>query len=69
MGYQIFTVIFSDGTEQAWMTGDVVDFIEYPEGKGQNSVVAVLPRVGRDRNFQPAPKNYWCLYSDGESNS
>ena len=65
MGYQIFTALFSDGTEQAYMTGNAVDFIEYPEGKRQNSVVAVLPHVGHDQNFQPAPNYYWCLYSDG----
>jgi hypothetical protein len=66
MGYQIFTLAFSDGTEQAYVTGNAVDFIEYPEGKGPSDVVGVLPHLGRDRNPRPSPKFHWCLYSDGE---
>jgi hypothetical protein len=66
MGYQIFTVVFSDGTEQAYVAGNAVDFIEYPVGRGPRDVVGVLPNVGRDQNPLQAPKYYWCLYSDGE---
>jgi hypothetical protein len=66
MGYQIFTLAFSDGTEQAYVTGNAVDFVEYPEGKGPSDVVVVLPHVGRDRDPRPSPKFHWCLYSDGE---
>ena len=39
MGYTIFTVIFADGSRQAYGTGNAVDFISYPEGKGQMDVV------------------------------
>lgn len=66
MGYQIFSVVFSDGTKQAYLTGNAVDFIEYPEGKGMKDVTDVLPNVGRNQNPQPGPKYHWCLYSDGE---
>lgn len=63
MGYQIFTVIFSDDMKQAYLTGNAVDFIEYPEGKSMKDVTNVLPHVGRDQNPQRGPKYYWCLYS------
>jgi hypothetical protein len=66
MGYHIFTVVFTDGTKEAYVTGNAVDFIDYPEGKEPKNVAAVLPGVGRDHNPHPAPKYHWCLYSDGE---
>jgi hypothetical protein len=66
MGYQVFTVVFSDGTNQPYFTGGAVDFIKYPAGKGMKDVADVLPHVGRDQNPERAPKYYWCLYSDGD---
>ena len=33
MGNTIFTVVFSDGSRQAYVAGNAVDFIRYPEGK------------------------------------
>ena len=65
MGYQIFTVSFLDGTTRAYLTGNAVDFLEYPEGKGSKNVLGVLPHVGRDQNPQPAVEYYWSLYSEG----
>jgi hypothetical protein len=64
MGYCIFTVVFSDGSKQAYVSGNAVDFIEYPEGKGPSNVVGILPQVGRDENPKPAPKYHWCLYAE-----
>jgi len=63
MGYTIFTVVFSDGERQACGTGNAVDFIRYPNGKGPNDVVAVLPHEGRNAQPVRAPDWYWCLYS------
>lgn len=64
MGYTIFTVVFADGTRQAYGTGNAVDFILYPSGKGQEDVVKVIPHEGRaDPNRINAPDWYWCLYS------
>lgn len=63
MGYTIFTVVFSDGERQACGTGNAVDFIRYPNGKGPNDVVAVLPHEGRNAQPVAAPDWYWCLYS------
>jgi hypothetical protein len=69
MGYCLFTVIFksdnsSEQSSQAYITGDRVDFIEYPEGKGPQDVERVLPHVGRGSNYIHGPKYYWCLYSE-----
>ena len=44
MGYTIFTVVFADGQWQACVTGNAVDLIRYPPGKGSRDVVAVILR-------------------------
>ncbi len=43
LGYTIFTVVFADGEKQACVTGNALDFIRYPHGKGPIDVVAVIP--------------------------
>jgi hypothetical protein len=63
MGYTIFTVVFSDGQRQAYGTGNAVDFIRYPNGKGPDDVSSVLPHEGRNAQPVMAPDWYWCLYS------
>jgi hypothetical protein len=63
MGYTIFTVVFSDGERQVCITGNAVDFIRYPSGKGPNDVLSVLPYKGRNSQQVGAPDWYWCLYS------
>lgn len=67
MGYTIFTVVFSDGSRQACVTGNAVDFVCYPNGKGPNDVVEVCPHEGRDDAPVSAPKWYWCLYSEPDN--
>lgn len=64
MGYTIFTVVFADGFRQAYGTGNAVDFIRYPEGKGQSNVVDVLPHEGRHAERVSCPGYYWCLFSE-----
>jgi hypothetical protein len=66
MGYTIFTVLFSDGSRQACVTGGAVDFVRYPEGKGPEDVIEVLPHKGRNAQPVRAPDWYSCLYSDAE---
>ena len=63
MGYTIFTVVFADGFRQACSTGNAVDFIRYPEGKGQVDVVDVLPHEGRRSELVTCPDYDWCLFS------
>ena len=65
MGYTIFTVVFSDGTRQGCVTGNGVDFIQYPTGKGPLDVTAVIPHEGkRDNSLFTAPSSYWCIYTE-----
>jgi hypothetical protein len=64
MGYYVFTVIFRDGSQQAYITGDAIDFIEYPAGKSLADVEAVVPHAGRDQNPVRVPTYRWCLYSE-----
>ena len=63
MGGTTFTVVFSDGEQQAYVTGNAVDFIRYPNGKGPKDVTAVLPHEGRNAQKMGVPDWYWCLYS------
>jgi len=64
MGYTIFTVVFADGSRQAYAAGNAVDFIRYPEGKGQNDVIDVVPHEGRSDEQVGSPEYYWCLFAD-----
>ena len=66
MGYCVFTVLFDDGSRVPFVSGNAVDFIEYPSGKGPANVVDVFPHEGRGQpHLRTAPQYYWCLYSDG----
>ena len=58
MGYTIFTVVFADGVRQACATGNAVDFIQYPIGKGPKDVVAVIPHEGK-RNDSLVKSPQW----------
>ncbi len=64
MGYQIFTVQFRDGFEQAYLLGNLVDFIDYPQGRSPDDVVNILPHKGRNSNPIPGPGYFWCLYDE-----
>jgi hypothetical protein len=64
MGSTIFTVVFADGSRQAYDGGNGIDFIRYPEGKGQSDVTDVVPHEGRAAEPLSRPVYYWCLFSD-----
>ena len=61
MGGHKFTVKFSDGTEEFFIGGNAVDFIEYPAGKSQKDVVDV--HNGGRGTPRKRPAYFWCLYS------
>jgi hypothetical protein len=63
MGYTRFTVSFSDGSEAAYITGNAVDFIQYPEGKSAADVVKVKPHKAKPDSVLRCPRYFWCLYS------
>jgi hypothetical protein len=66
MGYTVFTVEFSGVTKlrRAYLTGNAVDFIEYPWRKGPKDVIGVLPHIGRDAKPRTGPRYSWCLFSE-----
>jgi hypothetical protein len=65
MGATIFTVCFRDGSRMAVVSGNVIDFVDYPVGESADTVVDVLPHAGRDDPARKAAPGYaWCLYSD-----
>jgi hypothetical protein len=67
MGFTVFTVTFTDGSRQAYMSGNAIDFISYPLNKVPGDVVAVIPHEGRDSGaLRRAPTYYWCLYSSNQ---
>src|SRR6516225_971588 len=60
MGYCIFTVVLDDGSRLPFVSGNAIDFIEYPDGKGPKNVVDVVPHEGRNEpNLRKAPEYYW----------
>jgi hypothetical protein len=69
MGYSIFTVVFSDGTEIPVVSGGAIDFIPLPDNKKMKDVARVVAHKGRDRNPVPSPKYSWCLFGSGEGRS
>jgi hypothetical protein len=63
MGYSIFTLVFRDGSRQAYGSGNAVDFIEYPTGLKATDIVDVIPHEGREnRSRKTPPEYYWCLF-------
>ena len=64
MGYTIFTVLFSDGSRQAYGTGNALDFVRFPEGKTAADVTGVVPHEGREAELVSGREYYWCLFSD-----
>jgi len=64
MGYCVFTLEFKDGTRQAYVTGNAVDFIPMPKGQDLGDIVRVMPHQGRgDENQLHGYKYLWCLFN------
>jgi len=63
MGYTLFEMEFSDGSRAAQATGNAVDFVAYPAGKGPHDVVAVYPNAGRTAVRAAAVDYLWCLFT------
>lgn len=63
MGYCFFTVVFKDGQEKAYLSGNAIDFFNYPKGKGPKDIIDVIPHKGRDSDYEETPEYYWCIYS------
>jgi hypothetical protein len=67
MGYAIFTVVLRDGRTIPFLTGNAIDFPDWPADVVPSDAVAVRPHVGRE-HFQVAGEgrssasSVLCLY-------
>ena len=63
MGYCLFKVMFADGSEQAYSSGNAVDFINYPEHQSPSTVIGIIPHADTpDGTQRHAPDYSWCLF-------
>jgi hypothetical protein len=62
MGYCVFTVKFSGGRSQAYVTGNAIDFIDPPDGLAASAAKKIHPHRGKKGSPQPGPDYVWCLY-------
>jgi hypothetical protein len=66
MGYILFTAVMSDGSRLPFISGNAVDFLDWPEGFGPRDVVDVIPdergAARQGSGFHSAAYS-WCLYS------
>jgi hypothetical protein len=62
MGYVGYEIEFTDGTRQAYLTGNGLDFVELPQGKGVGDIVKVWPHEGLRKSPRQTPNFAWCLY-------
>lgn len=65
MGYEIFIMKMKDGTSYVFVTGNIVDFPDFPEGYGTEDVKDVFPHQGREQSkqeYRQGRKFEWCYY-------
>lgn len=62
MGYCVFTLEFSDGSSQAYVTGNAVDFVPMPDRKNGADIVRVRPHHGREREHLQSLLYSWCPF-------
>ncbi len=69
MGYTIFTVVLNDGRRLPYVTGNAVDFPNWPPGVTAAMVRDVKPHAGREHfrdrppaEFEASAPYAWCLF-------
>lgn len=68
MGYFIFTLVMKDGRRLPFLTGNAVDFPNWPAGVSPADVVGVEPHAGReelacaDSATARVAESHWCLF-------
>jgi hypothetical protein len=65
MGYEIFTMKMKDGTSQVYVTGNIVDFPDFPDGYETKDVDNVYPHQGREESkigYRQGRSFVWCFY-------
>jgi hypothetical protein len=66
MGYCVFTLIFRDGSQRTYVTGNAVDFVQLPAGMSHRDIIDVRPHTGDRDGASAGLDYYWCLYGSGE---
>ncbi len=70
MGYCVFRLILSDGEALDCVTGNAVDFLNWPTDIAPNSVVDLIPHAPEarisHRRLGSLPYS-WCLYDSGST--
>ena len=65
MGYQLFTMKMKDGTSHVYVTGNIVEFPDFPDGYGTLDIEDVYPHQGREKTklgYRQARSVEWCFY-------
>jgi hypothetical protein len=73
MGYCVFTLVLDDGEELPYVTGNAVDFPNFPPDVSPSMIVNLLPHQGRKKledgngryildQYKRGADYYWCLY-------
>jgi hypothetical protein len=63
MGYCVFKLVMKNGQTLDCLTGNAVDFLEWPEHFGPEDVADVVPGAGSRRNPAIGTASYsWALY-------
>lgn len=62
MGFSLFRVVFRNGHEAGYVTGNAVDFLPYPPGLGAADILAVHPHQGRSATAVQGLEYSWCLF-------
>lgn len=62
MGYEIFTLDLRSGVELVFVTSNVVDFPELPEGVTTEDIVGVHPHQGRTQSYRGSAEFRWFYF-------
>jgi hypothetical protein len=65
MGYVIFELVMKDGSSHVFVTGNIVDYPDYPQGYDSDTVVSVYPHQGREKTINGYNKSRgckWCYF-------
>jgi hypothetical protein len=65
MGYEIFKLITKSAGTFVFVTGNIVDFPDLPEGVTTSDIVDVLPHAGREESkqgYRQGAPFKWCFF-------